>query len=322
MKRVAIIGGGLAGTSCAYVLKQRGFEPVIYEEGESLAPGASGNALGLYNPRISAERSFHAEAFESVLKVFKELKNIDWKQCGSLHLVTDDKKQKRFVEAVKNWGWGERMKMLDAHEASRVAGVEIDRSALYLPESGVVSPKKLCAAYAKDIEVHLNAKIMHISDVKADAIVITNGMAAMNFEETKDLPLKAVRGQITFIAPTENSAKVKCNLCYGGYFTPAIDGQHMVGSTFQRWLDHSEILDGDDADNISKLAKFVPSIAGDFKITGHRAAVRTTTGDHMPYMSAVAGHKGLYVSVAHGSHGIITSLAAAQRIGDDMMARA
>lgn len=62
-KRIAIIGGGLAGTSCAYVLKQYGFEPVIYEAGDKLAYGASGNEVGLYNPRFSKKEVFYLTFF-------------------------------------------------------------------------------------------------------------------------------------------------------------------------------------------------------------------------------------------------------------------
>lgn len=40
-RKVAIIGGGLAGTACAYILKQEGIEPVLYE-----ASDAGGRGFG------------------------------------------------------------------------------------------------------------------------------------------------------------------------------------------------------------------------------------------------------------------------------------
>lgn len=310
--RVAIVGAGLAGTSAAYVLKQRGHEPVIYEAGSEIAPAASGNLLGLYNPRLSAERTFHADAFEVALKTFQDLKDIGWKQCGSLHLMTDEKKEKRFHEAVKSWGWKD-MHIVDAAEGSKIAGIEIVKNALWLPRSGVISPKKLCTAYAKDVETHFNTKIENINDVKADVVIIANGMAAKNFA---DLELRAVRGQITFVESNQKLAKIKCNLCYGGYMTPEIDGAHAVGSTFQRWLDHSQVIEKDDADNIGKMAKNIPSLAGDYKVTGHRAGIRTTTPDHMPIFGRFGD---VYVSTGHGSHGIISSIYAAYRIADDII---
>ncbi len=314
MKRVAIIGAGLAGAACAYVLKQRGFEPVIYEERAEIASGASGNALGLYNPRLSAEKTIYTDAFEMALDVFANLKNIGWKQCGSLHLIADDKKEKRFAECVKNLGWAD-MEILDAHKASDIAGVEIDKDALWLPRSGVVSPKKLCEAYANDIEIHFNQDIKTLSDVEGDFIILANGMAAKKFME---LPLKAVRGQITYLKPNAKSVKVKCNLCYGGYLTPVVDGVQAVGSTFQRWLDHTDIIPADNEDNIEKLKAAVPAMVGEYEIAGQRAGVRTTTDDHFPIYGPVKGYDKLYVSTAHGSHGIITSILAANAIADDI----
>jgi flavin-dependent dehydrogenase len=44
--KVAIIGAGLAGTAAAWALRQAGAEPVIYEAGPEIAPGASGNPVG------------------------------------------------------------------------------------------------------------------------------------------------------------------------------------------------------------------------------------------------------------------------------------
>ena len=98
--------------------------------------------------------------------------------------------------------------------------------------------------------------------------------------------------------------------------TPEIDGVHAVGSTFQRWLDHSQIIEKDDADNIGKLAKNIPSVAGDYRVLGHRAAVRTTTPDHMPIFGRFGD---IYMSTGHGSHGIVSSIYAAHRIADDII---
>jgi tRNA 5-methylaminomethyl-2-thiouridine biosynthesis bifunctional protein len=324
-KTVAIIGAGLAGTACAYVLKQCGTEPVIYEAGNTIAPGASGNDTGLYNPRISAARSpeseFYSAAFAAALRTFKILRDaqddniIDWNKCGALHLINDEKKEKRYRECAVNWGWPpDHMRIVNAAEASILAGVDIIRDALWLPDSGYVSPKKLCAAYAADTEIHLNAPIETLSDIKADAIIIANGSAAKNFPETSHLPITTVRGQITEINSSEISARIKCNICYGGYMTPAKNGIHTVGSTFQRWLNHTDILPGDDADNINKMNVNIPSIAGEYAVTGHRAAHRAVMPDHFPVVGQVA--KNIYISAAHGSHGILSSLMAAHVIAD------
>lgn len=315
--RVAIIGGGLAGTACAHIFKQNGLEPVIYEAAGTLAPAASGNAVGLYNPRFTAgrgpEQEFYSGAFFEALKAFDALPGIGWNACGALHLVTDEKKAKRFSQTVHSWGWGsEAMRMLTATEASEVSGVALEFSALYLPRSGTVSPSKLCEAYAEGTEVHLNHPVADLSAIEADVVVLTGGMGLTPFPEAAHLPLKPVRGQVTYIEASAESAKLRCTIGYGGYVTPVIGGVHCVGSTFQRWLDHSEIIGQDDLDNILKLHEHVHTFRGLHTIEGQRAAVRTTAPDHFPIVGALDAGRDIYVSTAHGSHGILSSLRAAQ----------
>ena len=108
--KVNIIGGGLAGCALAYVLKQNGVKPVIYEAGETLASGASGNDVGLYNPRFTASYGtvgqYFSTAFERALEIFKMFgDDIEWNPCGALHLMNDEKKTRRFPKMVDSWPW-------------------------------------------------------------------------------------------------------------------------------------------------------------------------------------------------------------------------
>ena len=311
--KIAILGGGLAGCAAAYALKKAGHEPVIYEAGEQLATGASGNQIGLYNPRFGAEWTAHsqyyAQAFGLALEVFPELNDIDFSPCGALHLITDDKKERRFSKMVESWDCDVEMQILSAAEASKIAGVVIEKDVLYLPQSGSVCPAKLCAAYADGIEVHTNVRVKDPSSVDADVVILANGPALKNYIDTKCIDLQTVRGQVTLIQPSEESRNLQCHICYGGYVSKVIDGVHVVGSTFQRWLDHSELLEEDDTDNIEKLCAAVPSLQGYYKIIGQRASVRVTTKDYFPVVGALSDN--LYISTGHGSHGILSSLMSA-----------
>lgn len=318
-KRVAIIGAGLAGTACAYILKQHGAEPVIYEAGKTIAPGASGNPVGLINPRFSAERTpesdYFVSGFAAAINLFGQTPDIGWSACGALHLMVDEKKQRRFPKTIKSWGWPEEhMRLLSAREASDVAGIEIPHDALYLPDAGYVSPKKLCEFYARGVEVHLNHEIKDLSEIKDDVLVLACGLGVKNFTPAKDLPINPVRGQITRIKASETSQHIKANLCFGGYMSPAVDGVHTLGATFQRWLDHSDLLDEDDQNNIKNLGSAIPTLQGEYEIIDRRASVRAASKDHFPIVGALSGNT--YISAAHGSHGIISSLASAHLLSD------
>ncbi len=352
MKRVVIIGGGLAGTACAYVLKQAGAEPVIYEAGSELAGGASGNSVGLYNPRLSAHRTpesdFYCAAFSLAIRTFSSLCHsersegshakkpgdpsvaplfqddnvIDWNACGALHLITDEKRQKQLAQTIETWGWpDEHMRLLNVAQASEVAGVMLQHDALYLPQSGTVSPQKLCARYAQGVEVHLNAEIKGVSDVDADAVILACGMGLRRFEETRDLPLAPVRGQVTHVKPTQASQKLRCNLCYNGYILPETDGVHMVGATFQPGVSDDAVKEADDRENLEALSGVAPGVAKELEVSGHWSAVRVSAKDHFPVIGRVHDHKHLYVSTAHSAHGVIGSIVGAHLIADMILDR-
>ncbi len=318
--KVAIIGGGLAGTACAYVLKQNGHEPVIYEAGAQLAAGASGNDVGLYNPRFAAawnaQSQYYADAFDRVLEVFPTLGDIEWNACGALHLITDEKKDKRFSGMLENWEWDtNRMRRVGATEAAKIANLPITHEAVYLPRSGSVSPQKLCAAYAKGVEIRFNTAVASPGELKADAIILAAGPG---MQELIDVPLQTVRGQITYAKAVDGSTNLpRCAVCYSGYVSPPKGGVLTVGSTFQRWLDHSEILSEDDADNMAKLAAVLPDLSMGLQVCGARAAVRTSSRDQFPVVGQMPGSENnMFLSTAHGSHGILSTLMAAHILAD------
>lgn len=319
---VAIIGGGLAGTACAYMLRQRGIKSTIYETGAALASGASGNPIGLYNPRISAQRGpesdFYTAAFSLALRSFGNLDDIDWNPCGALHLATDETKQKRFRACAANWGWpDDHMRMVDAQAASEIAGIAIAHEALWISQSGFASPRKLCERMAQGSKVKIINSFSDIDWAAGRPVILAAGIGVKNFPAANFLPLKPVRGQITLATPSDGRAKMlHTNLCYGGYTSMAAGGIHVIGSTFQRWLDHSEVMDQDDHDNITKLEKNVPALKGAFIIAGRRAAIRTVTDDHFPVIGKLPEHERVFVSTAHGSHGILSALLGAQIIAD------
>ena len=318
--RVNIIGGGLAGASLAYVLKSRGATPVIYEATSCIAGGASGNDVGLYNPRFSAQMdavaTLYSDGFFRVLKLFEEFDSlVNWTPCGVLSLLNDERKDIRFRKTEASWGWSQDdMRIVDRSDASEIAGVQVPCDALYLPKSGNISPKKLCETYVKGVEVHLNHKVEDLDALGGDVTILACGFGALNFAEAANLPVKAVRGQVSYIEQSHLSMNLKAVISYSGYIAPAKEGLHVLGATFQPWLNHSELIPQDDLTNLNKLCEEVPSLESAYSVVASRAAVRTASKDHFPIVGQLKD--GLYLSIAHGSHGIISSLLSADILAD------
>jgi tRNA 5-methylaminomethyl-2-thiouridine biosynthesis bifunctional protein len=322
INRVAIIGGGLAGTAAAFVLKRQGIQPVLLEKGSTLASGASGNPEGLYNPRFSQfrtpESDFHTAAWAQGVRTFAETQgfsDVVFNPCGSLHLATDAEREKKLRGALANWGWhSSHMHWLDIDEASRRVGVALKCEALCLPDAGTVSPVALCNVWATGVDVRLNTDAQAIDLKEFDAVILACGTAVKSFEGLAELPIHAVRGQMTEIKATHTSHHLKTNLCYGGYIAPESDGIHRVGATFQQWLDDPNPRAEDDADNLSRLAAVLPMEKPE--IVGSRVGFRCSSRDRSPLVGQAQGLDNVYLSVAHGSHGLCSSLAAAHLIAD------
>ncbi len=340
--KTAIIGGGLAGTSCAYFLKQRGYEPVIFEANDHLASGASGNPIGLYNPRFFANKSpeadFYIDAYLGVSKLFKTLGDkIDHSPHGSMHLLTTEDKAKRFSKMIENWGLPDQeMRMVHASEASEITGIDLQHGGLFLANSGAIAPAKLCDIYADGIEVRLNTPIdvitlndaWYIGEDKFDSVILACGTGIKHFDQAEWLPVHSVRGQISGFEESPTSRNLKTNINYGGYITPSLNGVHTCGSTFQKWLTHTDVLEEDNDYILDKLTTAVPALDDIKTCVDARASLRTASQDRLPIIGRLPIHDlsakevkhlpNIYTTVAHGSHGIVTSYMAAMMIVDEI----
>lgn len=309
-KNIAIHGAGLAGCAAAFVLQKYGFKPVLYDP-DGIASGASGNDVGLINPRFtafrSAESDFYTAGFAQTLRSFSGMKHVAYNPCGALHLITDDDKEKRFTRTAQNWGWNDaHMRIVDAAQASEISGVAVRHAALYLPDAPQISPRALCEKYAQGVPFVKDA-----AQLPHGAVIYAQGAGLP--EMFPDLPIHTVRGQISYVKASTQSAGLRVNLCYGGYFAAPVDGIHALGSTFQKWLTGTDLRDEDNADNLAKLAANVPSL-GALEITGARAALRTASRDRFPVIGPVGADA--YISGAHGSHGILSTLLGAHILAD------
>ena len=316
--RVAIVGGGLAGTACAQVLRSRGIAHTLFEAAPALAGGASGNPGGIFNPRFTAQRTaqsdFYAGAYALAARHLRDLRDVGYSGCGSLHLITDDDKRKRFQSCFETWRWNKaHMKLLSTAEAGGIAGVHLPHDALYLPDSGQVSPQLLCQVWAEGSDLRLNQSFDASMIGDYDAVIYA--CAAETNEFMPDLPLQSVRGQIIEAQSSLATADLQANLCYSGYIGAARNGRHIIGSTFQKWIASTDLRVEDNVEILDRLQDAVPGMIPG-PVTGARAAHRCAAQDRFPVIGTVPETANAFVTTAHGSHGIISALAGAHLVAD------
>jgi tRNA 5-methylaminomethyl-2-thiouridine biosynthesis bifunctional protein len=300
-KKIAIIGGGLAGCALAYLCHKRGIQVVIYEAGDSLASGASGGRLGMINPQLMAKSSpqatYYGSAYAHALRVYAEMDDVDFNIHGSTYLCLDDDKDRRFKGYIENLGWH---------------GDHIHREGmdLHYPDGASVSPRKLCHAMAQHAQVHLNTPVENFDDINADDVILANGYSMASLLN-EDLFIYPIRGQVSWVKPMDNLNK---NMCFGGYITPRTTEEfHVLGSTFERHETSVDVRDQGHQDNISRYndtSQGLPLTMDD--VVGGWVGVRTATKGNFPIVGELIPR--VYISTAHGSHGIVSSIMGAEII--------
>jgi len=366
--RIAIIGGGVAGAALANALRRSNADVCLYERHPEPAGEASGNPAGLLQPRPADPRTpfarFQTDAYLHALQTYGEISEDIWKgPQGIVTLARDD----AFLERYTNWIQDNAFpsthaRVLRAGEMAEATGVDLPGSGVLFPQAGTIDPAEVCRALLGDTACRFNAEIAELRQDdgnwqllsgdghvigEADAVILANGVDVTRLTPNCTLALHGKRGQITSVAATDKSKRLKVGLSYGGYATPAVDGAHVLGATYQicpNWQDQSwrDLSGDDDAENLALPGQRSDALANLFGdvVIGGRASLRTTTADHLPVIgplfddvafeetygdlrhgrpihryppaSELNGPKGLYVCTAFGSRGFAIATLAAE----------
>jgi tRNA 5-methylaminomethyl-2-thiouridine biosynthesis bifunctional protein len=341
VREAVVIGGGLAGTSAAASLAQRGWKVTLLESDAALAAQASGNAQGILYARLSAESTplsqFVLAGYQHTLRVLRQHLVCDaeqWSDCSVLQIAFDEREAKRQAGVLRECLPHDLLRGVDARQASECARLPLDRGGLLFPCGGWVHPPALCRAFASvpGVKAHTGRRAARLVRdglawrvldgehciASAPVVVIAAAESSSRFVETAHLPLRTNRGQVTLLPATAASAPLSAVLCAGRYAAPARAGWHSVGATLTREASPATRA-ADNGENLARLSCQFPAL---FEALGGtrldpaqlhgRAALRCTSPDYLPVVGPLEGPgqvplPGLYVSTAHGSRGLITA---------------
>lgn len=370
--RVAVIGAGISGVATAYSLSQRGFSVTLIDQGSELASGASGNRQAMLYAKLPDNATiagqFHQQGLQHTMALLKRTLAVKhWQACGLLQLATTRQQLAQMQAVLKRQYPAAWLQWLDQPDAERLAQQALSAGGLYFPNSGWVSPLDWCAAlYAQSgADLWLNTRVQSLQqsasqvwqlDLKGDhagqhlfdAVVVANATDAKGLLTNQYLPLKSIRGQISYITPHKKhhaSLSPALVVCGEGYVTPAQQGCFAVGASYNLGVSDAALSAQDHRSNLARLAEVLPlnKTLGLESIVGGRVGFRAVTPDYLPMVGQLADETqmldrfaklrqdanykftqtmpyltGLYLNVGHGSKGLITAPLSAEILACQM----
>jgi len=337
-----IAGAGLAGASTARALAEAGWQVRVIDRAGP-ASGASGNPAGIVyttpSPHLTAQNRFYQSAFIRALSWLRHYGFPASSKHGALSDViqwpSSERQRIRLTEAAASGAWPPELLELREDGSARLLG------------GGYLDPRAWChhlldhpairfeQGEIAAIEPEARAQLVDGRKLEADALVLCLAHHSVELPGLNKLPIKRIRGQITEIAATAASLSWQQAHCHAGYLTPAMNGRHMIGASFDLKRPSHGLDPADNEANLAQLAAFLPehwrALGGeDIEPVGERAGVRCQSTDFLPQSGPLPDQTGetlepvpgLWLNIAHGSRGLTHTPLAADLLASQLAQRA
>ncbi len=339
---VVVVGAGIAGAACAWACAMRGLKVTVIDRHEKPACESSGNPAGILYPfmarKMDAATAFYLRGMAHTVRLLPQVGALH-DLCGMEHRPKDP----THPDGIRN--------LQDVAQYLPNAIAYSTPEGMVMPHSGWVDVPSLCEAMLSHhaITCLYEQSVAHVAYVdglwqvydgngqviaSARNIVMANAYDARQLWPAHMLPMRRIRGQITYV-PEHYLQDVVQVYCYGGYITPAIDGVHYVGATFDKDCYDEAMNLADHEQNLARLQQSYPDCIKEWpslSALDGRVAFRTVSGDRMPvvgrlydaqaWQQMVASTpytkraaesletpllKGSYVTIAHGARGLVSA---------------
>lgn len=326
--KIAVLGAGIAGLSCAYALAQRGYSVDIYDKNQAVT-GASGNPLALLNPKLCP-----IEQTTTHLMVCSWLYAMRYyAQFSAFRPLT--------IQQVQLKNADENLALQQDYPTGVLSCEKLDTTLelkfpqLNLHYAGAVQPKIL----ADEILTHSN--IQFIQQEIDELIEQDNGQSIqLQYQKQKIAvydkvivctakdsqyliqnlaKLKAIRGQVSYCQyqamPTHSAYS------YGGYMAQADEHTLLLGASFYPNRDDDEVLLVDHQHNLDLAKQTFGTFAEqlpDISTWQGRASIRAQTADYFPLVGRV-GESEIYTLSGLGSKGFLFAPLCAEMLMAQML---
>ncbi len=321
-KKITILGAGIAGCSVAYALSKRGIPCTIIDATSHAGMETSGNPIGVLYPNLTADENpmgqYYRHGFQFTHHILTTLgyDQADFTKSGVLHMADTDKLVTRYQNIADYYqDTPEMVQYVDDATASQIVGIPIDKSCLYYPNGGYLSPQKFCrsliSAFSDKITAKFDQNITKVAkkgnkwqleieksakNHETDILIVTNNAKNVIFNELLPFNTRKIRGQVSFVPENSFSSDIKTVICQNGYIPPAVNGVHYAGATFDTEnITDLSLSDADHTQNLEMLFNIHANLSYQVSdCTGGKVGVRSTTLDKLPYIGAVPNFTALH----------------------------
>jgi len=309
VRKIAVIGAGIAGASVAHALAARGHAVTVFEAANAPAQGASGNHAGVFRPLPSADdnrlsRLLYA-GFLLGRQGFTALPGVKLGWTGALHLARDAQHEdtQRRIATGLSAGF---CRFVERDEATQLAGWPVETGGWWFPQAGWINPPSLVRALLEGIEVRYGQRGDDLAAIEADDIVLANGYETPALVPGFKLPIRPGRGLVSLI-PEAATPPFGIVATRTGYVTPAVDGLRCAGATTQVGdTDPAPRLD-DHIENLQRLNGILPGFGKTLdpaRLAG-RVSLRPMSPDRLPIVGPLSASEGLWIINGFGARGLV-----------------
>lgn len=313
---VAMIGGGVASAVLALALLRRGWRVTLYCADAAAALGASGNRQGALYPLLNqhdpALATFFPAAFSFARRIYDALPvAFEHNWSGVLQLGWDEKSTDKIAQMLSMGLPRDIAYGVNKEEAEALAEVGLGMGGIYYPHGGWLSPSELTSnlleyAQAQGLRVHWLHRVTRLTpqddgwtlsfaeqhDVRHQQVVLANGHALRDIDQSRDLPVYAVAGQVSHVPSNPALGALRSVLCYDGYLTPVSPtyATHCIGASYHRGATTTDYRADDQQGNRQRLINCLPGANWPEKVdvsgSEARIGVRCATRDHLPMVGS------------------------------------
>lgn len=305
-RQAIVVGAGIVGCHLAHALAKKGWQLTVLEQHQRIAAAASGNHQGALFAKLSP---YHSPLTDFVLSSYlyarqfyrNYLEGVSFADLSGLLQLAYNAKELASLEQLHQWvsHYPQIARIVSAKQASKLVGIELSHPGLFWPDSGWLDPVQLCHSLIEHPQIQLmtEAKVGQVehvngewvcqtshADFRAPVLIFANGTGCSSIECLAHLPVKPIKGQVTYWPGDEQSHLLRLALCADGYILPHYQGFHSLGATYNLGKTEHDSAGLNNEKNLSRLVHFDlddGSCANGVQ-PGYRQSYRLATPDYLP----------------------------------------